>query len=146
MSENQKNSLTLDPDRALFEGHLQGLIVTVYQNERPPSGLAGLLDWHFHGAISSCIRKGAILGKIGECIYFPLIKNGSTFHLILAGSGHASTPGTRAHPPAETLQNLQKNLLSLKLSKIGVSKSDFGNVNQEYFSKQLKGVPLWIVP
>lgn len=146
MADHLKNSLSLNADRALFDGQIQGLAVTFYENERPPFGLAGILDWHFQGAISRYLRNGVITGKEGECTYFPLTKNGMTYHLILAGAGHAAAPGQRGQVPASTLHNLQKNLASLKLPKIGVSKSDFGQVAPDYFSKNLKGVSLWIAP
>jgi hypothetical protein len=64
----------------------------------------------------------------------------------LAGAGRSSKSGERGHVPSETLQHLQKNLSSLKLAKVGISKSDFGSVNSDYFSKHLKGVSLWIAP
>jgi hypothetical protein len=146
MSESQKNSLGVEAQRALFDGQIQCLALTFYENERPPCGLSGIIDWHFHGAISRSIQMGAITGKVGECTYFPFTRNGQTFHVILAGAGHSEEPGVRTPVRAETLQTLQKNLISLGLSKIGVSKSDFGNVSSEFFAKHLKGVPLWIAP
>ncbi len=146
MSESQKNSLSVDPDRALFEGQIQGLVMTLFQNERPPSGLCGNIDWYFQGAISQCLKKGAITGAVGECTYFPLAHQGSTLHLILVGAGHSSSPGEREQVPHESIQVLHQNLLSLKLPKLGISKFDFGQVAQEYFYKHLKGVPLWITP
>lgn len=135
-----------DVEKALFDGQIQGLAMTFYQNERPLCGLAGIMDWHFQGAISQCIQKGVITGKVGECVYFPLTRRGTTFHLVLAGAGHSSSPGQRDTVSSDTLHSLQKNLLSLGLSKIGVSKSDFGDVNSDYFTKHLKGVSLWIAP
>lgn len=146
MIENQKNVLNLELDRALFDGQIQCLVLTLYQNERPPCGLSGLIDWHFQGLLSKYIRNGAITGSVGECTYFPVTRNGQTFHLLLAGSGHSAKPGEREPVPTETLQVLQKNLLSLKLAKVGISKQDFGDVPNEFFSKHLKGVNLWIAP
>src|SRR5689334_2527854 len=136
----------VDAEKALFEGQIQGIIVTSYENERPLCGLAGILDWRFHGAISKCILKGAITGKVGECVYFPMNRHGFTYHILLAGAGHSSAPGQRETVPADTLHALHKNLVSLKLPKIGISKSDFGNVTSEYLTKHLKGASLWIAP
>jgi hypothetical protein len=142
------NSMTLEmsPDRALFEGKVQGLVATCYQNERPLSGLAGLLDWRFQGAISNCLRIGAFSGEPGECVYLPVTRNERTYHLILAGCGYTSAHGSRVHVPPETLTLLRKNLASLRIPQIGVSRGDFGNATHEYFAKNLKGVPLWITP
>ncbi len=146
MSKPQNRFLEIEPERALFEGKVQVLAVAFYQNERPPCGLSGVLDWYFQGAISNSIRSGAISGRVGECTYFPYNRNGSTFHIILAGAGIASRPGRREQLPEETLKMLQKNLTSLRLEKIGISKADFGDVPIEFLSKHMKGIPLWIAP
>ena len=143
---NDHNPISLSADRALFEGQIQGLVVTFYQNERPPLGLCGLVDWHFHGALSRCIQIGAIQGEIGECIYFPFNRNNSVYHIILAGAGHSPGPGERKAVPVETFRSLQKNLVSLQIPKIGLSLSDFGQTQSDAFAKYLKGVPLWIAP
>jgi hypothetical protein len=137
-------ALELPPDQALFDGKIQGLVLSFYENERPLQGLAGLMDWHFQGILSKNIRAGVITGKPGECAYVPVQKGDRVYHLILAGAGHTSK-NKRAPLPAETLQALQKNLTSLRLNQMGVSRSDFGNVTDDYFTKNLKGLPLWIV-
>ena len=144
MSKPQNPLLETAPERALFEGKVQALVVAFYQNERPPQGLAGVLDWYFQGTISRYLRSGAISGRIGECTYFPCNRNGTTFHIILAGAGIASAPGRREQLPGETLTTLQKNLASLRLEKVGISKADFGNITSEFLAKHMKGVPLWI--
>lgn len=133
-------------EEALFSGQIHGLIVTLYQNERPPFGLSGILDWYFQGAISDCIRAGAITGGVGECTYFPYFRNGTTHHVLLVGAGNSSFPGERKDVPSLTLENLRNNLMSLKLTKIGLSRYDFGNVEISFFKKHLPGVSLWIAP
>jgi hypothetical protein len=143
---NRLNHLNIQADQALFDGQIQGLVVTVYQNERPPYGLSGVLDWYFHGAISHCIRAGAITGQVGECTYFPFIRHGLTYHLILAGAGYSSTPGERKPVPQETLLQLKKNLIALKIPKIGFSNSDMGNPKTSTIEDIFTGVPLWIAP
>jgi hypothetical protein len=131
--------MELDAEKALFveasvdspgTPELDGLAVTFYENERPLRGLVGLLDWRFHGAISDYVRAGAVSGKSGECVYLPIRSAGGhgekVYHLILVGAGSASEPGARRKLSSEALQQLKKNLASLKLKKIGVSKQDFG--------------------
>jgi hypothetical protein len=146
MTEPQNNLTELPADRALFGGLVKGLILTFYQNERPPYGLLGLIDWHFHGAVSQTIRAGAITGRVGECAYFPLRKKKQIYHLLLIGAGPSNTPGERSALPSECLASVQKNIISLKLEKFGISRSDFGNVSFETLSKQLKGISLWVAP
>ena len=145
MTGPQKNTIELDADRALFEGHIQGIVATLYQNERPLSGLAGLLDWRFQGVISQRLRSGAITGQSGECTYFPVVRNGIVYHLILVGAGNSESAGARSPLPTTCLKILEKNLNSLHLNKMGVSRSDFGNVSQDFSSKQLKGTSIWVV-
>jgi len=140
------NQLDLPAERALFEGQVQGLVISCYQNERPPCGLAGVMDWHLHGEISRVLAAGAITGEEGEVAYLPVTRNGTTFHILLAGAGHSSKPGERAHLPSETLQKLQKNLVALKLNRIAVSKSDLGDISSDFIARHLKGASLWVVP
>ncbi|OFZ80030.1 MAG: hypothetical protein A2583_14730 [Bdellovibrionales bacterium RIFOXYD1_FULL_53_11] len=139
------NTLELDGERALFENKIQALAVVCQENERPLGGLLGLVDWRFGGVISQSVRTGFITGRTGECCYIPLVKTGKTFHLIVIGAGHAEKHGHRLAPPVESVKALQKNLLSLKLKQTGISRSDFGGQQDEYFSRHFKGVPLWIV-
>jgi hypothetical protein len=138
----------LSPEQALFEGQIDGLVVVFYQNERPPRGLAGRMDWYFQGAISNYLQKGAITGSPGECIYLPLTKNTTTqhpsiYHLILFGGGDAPEPGHRQLPDPESLMVLKKNLISLKFKKVGISCADLGNAKPKNIATAFEGIPLW---
>ncbi|MCM2277557.1 MAG: hypothetical protein NDJ89_05725 [Oligoflexia bacterium] len=144
-SKHVHHSLDIPAEQALFEGEVAGLVVTFHENERPLQGLAGLMDWRFQGALSRNLRSGAITGAPGECAYFPFTRHGITYHLILAGAGSAHRPGERHLPPAETIQALKKNLASLKIPKVGISRRDFGNASEEFIARQFKEVDLWIL-
>jgi len=135
----------MNPDRALFEGKIEGIVAACYANERPLRGLAGLLDWRFGGLISDCIRKGVITGAVGECVYLPVKKRDKSYHLFLVGCGHTSSPGSRKGVPEQALEKLRANLTAIQLAPIGVSQQDFGGEDKDFFSKHLKGVPVWIV-
>jgi hypothetical protein len=137
--------LNLPADRALFDGKVQALVASCYQDERPLQGLAGLLDWRFQGMISHCLRIGVLSGRPGECAYLPLSRGGKTFHVILAGAGFVPRDKARAMLPKETIQALSANLSSLKLSQVGVSRSDLGDPAPEWFTQHWKGIPLCIV-
>src|SRR4051794_21541958 len=106
----------LEPDRALFDGQIETLVAAISENERPLAGLAGLLDWRFHGVISQGLRAGAITGAPGECVYLPVTKNGKNYRLILVGAGKSSRPGERTVLSPDSLRVLQKNLASMKFS------------------------------
>lgn len=138
-------------DHALFEGSLEskveGVIATFHENERPLGGLAGHLDWRFHGLISQRLAAGVAEGKAGECVYLPVTRDGKTFHLILIGAGASEKPGLRTPLGAGALKTLQKNLASLNLGKLALSRSDFGNMSDEaILPARLKGVSVWIAP
>jgi hypothetical protein len=139
------NSLEMQADEALFGGAVDGLVCLFFRNERPLHGLAGVLDWRLHGMISRCLREGAIEGAEGECVYLPVLRHGRVFHLILAGAGNSDMPGARAKPPAETLEKIRKNLASLKIPKVGVSRQDFGGASDTFFAQQLKSPNVWVV-
>jgi len=141
---NKTQVLEIDADRALFEGQLQGMVLSCHENERPLQGLAGLLDWHFQGALSHGLRAGVLTGREGECAYVPVERAGKTYHLILVGCGQMESPAKRSKIPAESLRTLEKNLRSLKLERVGISLSDFGGMNEASLERDLKGVPLWI--
>lgn len=145
-SDTQIHDLQLDPDRALFLGELDGIVAVIFVNERPLAGLAGLLDWRFQGAISDFLRAGAISGEEGECAYLPIRRNDRTYHVLLAGAGRNASSGERKPLPSETFQVIRKNLASLRLPKMGISRSDCGSAANEHLSRQMKGVPVWILP
>jgi hypothetical protein len=147
--------LNINAEQALLENaedrRLNGLVVTFHANERPLQGLAGWLDWRFQGAISSYLRAGALTGREGEYAYLPMTTSlpfaadSRVFHLILAGAGTSATPGARALLEEASLAKLRTHLLSLRLARLGLSRSDFGGFTDPSFAKSFKGVPLWIV-
>jgi hypothetical protein len=138
-------SLEADAEFALFQGKINGIIAMLYENERPLQGLAGLMDWYFRGEVSQYVRRGVISGKPGECIYIPILKQSELYHLFLAGGGQAPAPGERSKVPDSTLTNLLKNLRSLKLSSVGVSRRDFGGMSDTYVSQKFKGIPICVI-
>lgn len=136
--------IDIEPDRALFESRVDLLVAIMTENERPLAGLSGVLDWRFGGAISRSLRSGAIEGKPGECVLFPITKNGKVFRMILAGAGASRKPGERVSLPEETWRALAKNLKSLKAQRVGISKKDLGNCSDELIVKHLMGVPYFL--
>jgi hypothetical protein len=140
--------LEQDAEQALFDSAgktIDALVATVHENERPLRGLSGLLDWRFNGAISQCLRAGAITGGPGECTFLPVTKNGVVYKLILIGAGKSASPGERSTVPHESLKLLQKNLQNLKLSSVGISRKDFGSPAEEFFTKHLKEIPVQVM-
>ncbi len=142
----QSDELSLDD--LLFQEEQEVFAVTAYANERPPGGMAGRLDWRFQGVLSAAMRNGAITGKEGEITYLPCYRAAQkkTFHLFVIGQGASDSFGLRKPVSAEALAKLQKNLISLKIPRLGLSRSDWALSSDEGLARQLKGVPLWIIP
>lgn len=130
---------------ALFSGKIQGIAALCYENERPLQGLAGDLDWRFHGLLSFYLRQGAIIGAPGERVYIPVQKHDRTYHLFLIGAGHSEYAGHRAPPPDEAIQSLREVISSLKINHLGVSRSDLGLSDKNYLKDIFKGVPACLV-
>ncbi len=63
------------------------IVVTLYENERPPRGVGGLIDWRLHGFISRAILSGTIAGKSEETVLIPLHKKLPARRLLLLGLG-----------------------------------------------------------
>lgn len=128
--------------RALFDGQIEGVVVATYANERPLAGAAGKLDWFLRGALTAAIRRGALTGKAGECVYIPYSHQGRVLHVLTVGGGYSDEPGERKKIPSESMELLKKNILGLKLEKIGVSRSDLvGDLGRGESRESL-----WIAP
>lgn len=135
-------------ERSFFDGEVQSLVVACAASERPPQGLAGLLDWRLGGALSQGLRAGAFSGASGEIAYLPVRKGDRVYHLLLAGIGPVDEPGQREGLPADTLRKLQKNLATLKFRSVGASKADLFGQGQgaAEAQKQVKGITRWLNP
>jgi hypothetical protein len=68
----------------LFQGEVQGLILSIYENERPMRGLAGVVDWKLCGEISSLLRLGGLSGKLGTCTYIPVQWNDRVLQEVIS--------------------------------------------------------------
>lgn len=47
------------------------VLAAVAEDETPPHGVAGLLDWRMAGRISASMERGFITGKVGEVVLVP---------------------------------------------------------------------------
>jgi hypothetical protein len=48
----------------------QLFVATLFEDEKPPRGLSGLLDWHLNGKISRFILEELFSGRFGEKLLF----------------------------------------------------------------------------
>jgi hypothetical protein len=77
-------SLTLD---ALDEAKAEALCLFVGEEERPLTGLAGLVDWRLSGRLSRMIRSGLLTGAPGEALLTPPGARLAFEKLFLFGTG-----------------------------------------------------------
>jgi hypothetical protein len=60
------------PDlRRLDESGAELLACTMWRDERPMRGLAGLLDWRLAGKLSALTKSGYLTGELGEVLMVP---------------------------------------------------------------------------
>jgi hypothetical protein len=141
MNDSHHSSLV---EQALFEHTFHALVLTLHENERPLRGLSGRMDWIFHGEISRFLKHGVIQGTPGEYSLLPIRKNEQTYFLLLMGLGKSSKPGLREKPSLAMLRELNTRLSSLQIKKIGISRSDFGDISTDLLTQHLSGAELWI--
>lgn len=60
------------PDlHALDQIRADALVVCLFEDERPPRGVAGLLDWRLCGRLSDLLVVQHVSGSAGESVLFP---------------------------------------------------------------------------
>jgi len=60
------------PDlRAIDSAPAEVIACSVWRDERPLRGVAGLLDWRLAGRLSALARSGFLLGDLGEVLLVP---------------------------------------------------------------------------
>jgi hypothetical protein len=47
------------------------LVATTTSEDRPPQGVAGLVDWRLAGRLSRLIKRGFLSGELGEVLLIP---------------------------------------------------------------------------
>ncbi|HEY2405706.1 MAG TPA: M17 family peptidase N-terminal domain-containing protein [Polyangiaceae bacterium] len=69
------------------------LVASLASDERPPHGVAGLLDFRLAGHVSKLIRAGFAVGEIGEVLLIPGKPKLPFDKLLLFGIGRSSEFG-----------------------------------------------------
>ena len=88
------------------------LVVTpIFEDERPPLGVSGLIDWRLNGFISRAILNGAVQGKKDEVVLLPLHPRLPARRVLLVGLGKKNQFSLNdvrhvAHRIAKTLKGL----------------------------------------
>jgi hypothetical protein len=62
----------VQPDlRSLDGSGVELLACSIWRDQRPMRGVAGLLDWRLAGALSRLARKGFLAGELGDVVFVP---------------------------------------------------------------------------
>ena len=73
--------------RSLDELETDLLITTIFEGERPPRGITGLIDWRLNGFLSKEIQARDVTGKYEEMVLIPLHRRLPARRLVLVGLG-----------------------------------------------------------
>jgi hypothetical protein len=91
---------------ALDQADAEALCLFVSEDERPLTGLAGLVDWRLSGRLSRMIRAGLVVGAAGEALLTPPGMRLAFKKLFLFGLGAARSDDELAGRLADALRRL----------------------------------------
>lgn len=63
------------------------MVALIYADEKPPRGLAGLIDWRTDGTISRMTAGGRITGEYAECVLFSTNNRTACGFILFFGLG-----------------------------------------------------------
>jgi hypothetical protein len=91
---------------ALDQADAEALCLFVSEDERPLTGLSGLVDWRLSGRLSRMIRAGLVIGAAGEALLTPPGMRLAFRKLFVFGLGAARTDEELAGRLADALRRL----------------------------------------
>ena len=91
---------------ALDQADAEALCLFVSEDERPLTGLAGLVDWRLSGRLSRMIRAGLVIGAAGEALLTPPGMRLAFKKLFVFGLGGARTDEELAARLADAMRRL----------------------------------------
>jgi len=91
---------------ALDQADAEALCLFVSEDERPLTGLAGLVDWRLSGRLSRMIRAGLVIGAAGEALLTPPGMRLAFKKLFVFGLGNARAEEALAGRLADAVRRL----------------------------------------
>ncbi len=82
--------------RRLDDLRSEALCAGLFEDETPPRGVLGLVDWRLAGRLSRYIAAGRLRGEAGRVYLLPTGKAFPFDKLFVLGLGAASDPGAQA--------------------------------------------------
>ncbi|HLK35522.1 MAG TPA: M17 family peptidase N-terminal domain-containing protein [Polyangiaceae bacterium] len=77
--------------RRLDEASVEVSVCSIWQDERPVRGFAGLLDWRMGGRLSAQIKAGFMTGALGEALLMPGRPHVPFEKVLVLGLGRRAT-------------------------------------------------------
>jgi hypothetical protein len=118
------------PDlRRLGDANVEAAVATLWRDERPMRGLAGLLDWRLAGRLSAMLMSGFLAGDAGEAMLVPGKPHLPFEKLLLVGLGARASFDEAAFRAgieriAHTLEGLRIRRALVELPGRGVAAID----------------------
>lgn len=88
---------------------------SIWQDERPLTGLAGLLDWRLAGRLSKLARESFLAGQLGEVLFLPGRPRLPFDKVLVLGLGPRASFGDE--PFREAVKRLVKTLDGLHVRR-----------------------------
>src|SRR5271165_3978270 len=73
------------------------LVTAILADERPPHGVAGLVDWRLRGRLSRLMQRGFVTGQLGEVVLLAGRPQLAFDKLLVFGVGERSAFGERVY-------------------------------------------------
>jgi len=96
--------------------HTELLVCTYWQDIRPMTGLAGLIDWRLNGEVSRLLRAGFAVGETTEALLVPGRPRAPFEKIIFVGAGER--PAFNEQRYRATLADVMRVLEKLKASTV----------------------------
>ena len=132
-------------DFALSQKKIQGLCLLCFENERPPGGALGYIDWLFAGHFTKLLKSQFLTGKKGQVLYTPVRFNGTTLHFVIVGAGYLEQSGGRPTFDQTLLEDAITKAQDLKLEGMGIVTSDWNLMGKEKILSSLEQRKICIV-
>ena len=106
----------VNPDlRGLDAAGTELLACTIFRDQRPMRGVAGMLDWRLTGRLSRLARSGYLQGELGEVLIVPGRPHLGFEKVLVFGLGARSGFGEGAF--RAVIQHLLRTLLGLRVRR-----------------------------
>jgi hypothetical protein len=101
--------------RVLDDASAELCVCSIWNDERPIRGLAGLLDWRLGGRLSELLRAGFVSGRRGEALLVPGKPHLPFEKVLVIGLGSRGSFGDEAF--REGLLRLARTLTGLRVRR-----------------------------